>query len=482
MFYLNNNYHFFQNKEKYFLYGINTKLLAEISDLTYLMLCQMPTHYYLLKKNNSGKYRIKEINETFNELKKDKIILRKNLPQRVMTPSPNFFKKEEILGKHRFNGLYLVISQDCNLRCKYCSAEYGRFGNNLEIKFMTIEVAQRALDYFFDNLQENLEKLTIIFMGGEPLMNFEVLKQSVEYSMKISTKPVDFILNTNGILMDENKARWFAQNKNVSVRFSIDGTKEMHNASRIYQNGKGSYDDTIKGLQTFLKFNPEEPMIQASISKGKHYKNAVKHLWNLGAKRVIANFTGESAFLDSSDYEMGKDDLENFMNELDAVNNEIIDNLINKGYSNWISLTEAQIRSILSHNIEQYYCLCGAGRTISITSDGSVFPCQGFVGFDKYKIGTIYTKIDYDKLEKFGEQWAKVLDKCSDCWLRNSCSSSCIARYLTIDGLGCNEPSRNCNFSKRLYKASAYMYCKLMDEKPELITNWGKEKKQIFNS
>ncbi|MFA3782339.1 radical SAM protein [Melioribacteraceae bacterium 4301-Me] len=477
MFYLNNNYHFFQYKEKYFLYGINTRLLAEISELTYLMLCQMPADYYNLKKNNYGKFSVKEINETFKELKKNKIISRNNIPPRVPPPTPNFFKKEEILGKHGFNGLYLVICQDCNLRCRYCSAEYGRFGKNPQNKFMTVEVSRKALEYFFDNLQDNLEKVTIIFMGGEPLMNFEVLKQSVEYSMKKSPIPVDFILNTNGILMDEYKAKWFAENKNISVRFSIDGTNEMHNASRIYPNGKGSYDDTKKGLQIFLKFNQESPMIQASISKGKQYKNAVRHLWNLGAKRVIANITGESAFLDSSDYVMSKDDFESFMKELDEINQEIANNLINKGYSCWISLTEGQIKSILSKSIAPYHCVCGAGRTISITPDGSVYICQGFVGFEQYKIGTIYTEIDYDKLEEFGNLWAKVIDKCSDCWVRNSCSVSCIARYLTLDGLNSKEPSRYCNLAKKLFEASAYMLSKLMDERPEIFNILSKGKR-----
>lgn len=284
-------------------------------------------------------------------------------------------------------------------------------------------------------------------------------------------------MNTNGILMNDEKEKWFANNKDISVRFSVDGTQEMHDASRIYLNGKGSYDDTIKGLKTFLKYNPNQITIQASINKGKQLKDAIYHLCGLGAFRVIANFTGPSAFLDCSDYEMNEKDFEKYMEELDKINEEICNNLINQGHSRWITPTEGIIRNIHMRSLKTYYGLCGAGHSISITPDGSIYVCQGFVGFEQYKIGTIYTGINYDKLEEFGEKWVQYLNKCSECWVRYSCSVACVAQGIIIDGLESKKTTKICDFSKRVFEASAYLYSKLIDEKPELFNTSNKGKR-----
>ncbi|MDH7603802.1 MAG: SPASM domain-containing protein, partial [Melioribacter sp.] len=115
-------------------------------------------------------------------------------------------------------------------------------------------------------------------------------------------------------------------------------------------------------------------------------------------------------------------------------------------------------------------------HSISITPDGSIYVCQGFVGFEQYKIGTIYTGINYDKLEEFGEKWVQYLKKCSECWVRYSCSVACVAQGLIIEGLESKKPTKICDFSKRVFEASAYLYSKLLDEKPELFNTYNKEK------
>jgi len=228
-YYFNSNlFHIFQYKNSFFIFSNENLVFFEINKITYKILqIHNPITEFKIKKSLPT-LELQSIKEVISELIKWRILNSKLIGDNgnYFSANPFLLEKEE---KYYLSGLYLVISQDCNLRCRYCSAEYGHFGKKPKVLFMSKDVAKRSIDFLLENAAEgNKQNLPILFQGGEPLMNFEIIKFVVEYVRTKYKVNANFGLNTNGTLLNDKMAKWLSDNY-IDVRFSIDGTEQIHN-------------------------------------------------------------------------------------------------------------------------------------------------------------------------------------------------------------------------------------------------------------
>jgi uncharacterized protein len=469
MYYYDPKYiHAFEKKGKYFAYCTENLGVFELSEISYHILTSPnPIDPGKVKDLFLNDYTEVDINETFSELLDWGIISDKpvNMCSEMIVSNP--FDTDD--DKHYLNGLYLLLTHECNLKCKYCSAGYGSFGQDVTVPVMSETTAKRAIDFLFDNLRPNTKKLNIVFVGGEPLKNFNVLKSTVEYINSKTTVEIAFALNTNGTLMTNEIAEWFVKN-NIDVRFSIDGIKEIHDKNRIFPNGKGSYDMTIKGLNKYKAVAQRGFIVQTSIPKGENTAQAVRAMWKLGASAVLANCTSESIYVDTKEFDMNKADYENYFNELDEINEEITENLIKNNSSQWIVNSEMTLKQLYSK--EGRVPGCGMGRMVGVSPDGKVYLCQALVGFPEYEMGTIYEGIDRTKMKVIGNEFKKYMLKCKGCWALKACGTGCFAQSAQYNELGEEfQASRLCDLNKSRIESSAFMLNRMLEEKPSLVEN-----------
>jgi len=467
-YYVNNNLsHAFEKRGRYYWFGVNTLAVFEISHLAFEMLkgnSVIDTSEIL--RSYSRMYNRREIEETVEELNNWKMV--SDAPIEIFR-EPTRRNPYMLCGGDRYvlTGMYLVLTNECNLRCKYCSAGYGKFGIGDARGNMTTETAKKSVDFLLAHMDKNNKRPVITFVGGEPLLNFEVLRFVVDYLKKMPDYEPAYMFNTNGTLMKEDTAKWLVEN-DIPFRFSIDGTREIHNSSRVFCNGKGTYDRVMKGLRNYLKYTKNGFSVQSSIPKGKQLVTAVHHLWSLGANFVNANIAAESPFVDSTSYKPTRQDWDRHIRGLDRLNTEVVNNIINHGRSRTMQNTFTYIQIL--YNKDKKDGMCGICRVVSVGTDGRLYPCQGLMGMQDYVIGDLHDGLRLDKIQDFGNVYVHYLDKCNGCWARKICGTQCIALSIEYGELGEEfEPSRWCYMTKCGIETSIHLYSVIKDKDPQLL-------------
>ncbi|MFQ6032643.1 MAG: radical SAM protein, partial [Candidatus Zixiibacteriota bacterium] len=218
--------------------------------------------------------------------------------------------------------LALNVCHDCNLRCRYCYGNGGTYGGRKA--YMKKEIAEAAVDFLLTN-SEAVKKCSIIFFGGEPLLNFELIKRMVEYSEQQAVtagKRIHFSLTTNGTLFTRQIIDYLNEKK-IGVMVSIDGPKKIQDAMRPCLNGKGSYDIILPGLQRFLE--SRNGNVSARVTYTPNYLNLseiAKHLSGLGFRRV---YLSPATGLDKKNFILTSEHIISVKNELEKIARQTIE-------------------------------------------------------------------------------------------------------------------------------------------------------------
>lgn len=362
-------------------------------------------------------------------------------------------------GDLPINGVWLVVSQDCNLRCTYCSAGYGTFGSDPTM--MTKVVAQKAADLLIDREHEYpMNKKMLVFVGGEPLLNFPVIKFTVEYLMEQTHQLPKMGMDTNGTVITKEQMRFFIEN-NFDVTFSIDGNAQMHNANRFFPDGRGSYDIVSRNFRDYVKLKSDltgkgGARVQLSLPDGKHLRKAVRHLISLGATVFVANPTGSSYFLQKK-YPLSRSNMLSFYREFETLNDEFLRREYGKDKHLLFNATATMLEKIHKRGAAVG---CGAGYSIAISAHGKIYPCQGLVGMDEFLIGDINNGINVDKRREFIYNKINFERKCNTCWARTLCRAACIAAAFvdeTVDDIHA-EPTERCELYRKYIETGLYTY------------------------
>lgn len=325
----------------------------------------------------------------------------------------------------------LHVSHDCNLRCEYCFAETGDFGTGRKI--MTPETGKKAIDFLIEKScgRENLE---LDFFGGEPLMAWDTVTETVDYARSIEKqhgKNFRFTITTNGVLLDDDKIDYINREMSNCV-LSLDGRKEVNDRIRRTPNGKGSYDAIVPKFQKLVAARKNKGRtdyyVRATFTRyNLDFVNDVLHMAELGFKELSA----EPVVTDPElPYAITEKELPAVFSEYDRLYEVMRENPGKFDFFHFMI------------DLDQGPCAikrlrgCGCGNEyVAVTPDGDVYPCHQFVGMEDWKMGSIFEGvIDKNIKDYFAKTHIYSKQGCSDCWARFYCSGGCNANSFQYEG------------------------------------------------
>lgn len=453
--------HKFRAKGKNILLDVNSGGVHVIDNLTYDLLDVVEPPFAgecprEAVQQLSDKYQMEDIRECYGELHQ--------LYQDKMLYSEDVYGDfAETAVMSPIKAMCLHIAHDCNLRCQYCFASTGDFGKGR--KLMPFETGKAAIDFLLEKSvgRENLE---VDFFGGEPLMNFEVVKQIVEYARsreKEYGKHFSFTITTNGMLLDDDNIDYINQEmKNVVL--SIDGRREVNDRMRVKVDGSGCYDRIVPNFKKLVeKRGDKEYYVRGTYTKyNLDFSEDVMHLYALGFDEISVEPVIESP---EREYALTEADLEQIYQEYDRLAERISEV---KAQGKHINFFHFMI------DLEQGPCVvkrlrgCGSGNEyVSITPDGDIYPCHQFVGHDEYRMGNLEEGTFREDIKKeFAGCHVYSKDSCRDCWAKFYCSGGCNANNYIYNGDIHKPYDLSCKIQKKRLECAILMkVCEMLEEK-----------------
>lgn len=344
--------------------------------------------------------------------------------------------------------LCLHIAHTCNLTCDYCFAAQGNFCG--ERGLMSFEVGKRAIDFLVENsgTRRNLE---VDFFGGEPLMNFDVVKKIVAYARSIEkehNKNFRFTLTTNGMLIDDDVIA-FANKECHNVVLSLDGRKEVHDRLRKTASGKGSYDTIVPKFQKLVASrNGQGYYMRGTFThENPDFTKDILHMLDLG----FTELSMEPVVCAPSDpYALTEEDIKTVCEQYEILAKEMIRR---KEKGNGFTFYHYMIDLTGGPCIYKRISGCGSGTEyFAVTPWGDLYPCHQFVGDESYLVGNIFDGIkNKDVVEEFKMCNAYARKECKDCWARLYCSGGCAANAYHATGSVKGVYEQGCTlFKKRM--------------------------------
>ena len=337
------------------------------------------------------------------------------------------FKKKNTVIK----ALCLHIAHTCNLNCEYCFASQGKYHG--ERALMSLEVGKRAIDFLIENSGKR-KNLEVDFFGGEPLMNFEVVKEIVKYARSIEkkhNKNFRFTLTTNGVLVDDDVID-FANKECHNVVLSLDGRKEVHDNLRKTINGGGSYDIIVPKFQHFVERRGNKGYyVRGTFTHNNvDFTNDIFHMADLG----FTELSMEPVVCSPDDpYALTYDDLPKIYEQYEILAKDMLrreeDGKPITFYHYMIDLTGGPC-------IYKRISGCGSGTEyLAVTPWGDLYPCHQFVGDENYLMGDIWKGVtNKEKQDEFKLCNAYARPECKDCWAKLFCSGGCAANAYHATG------------------------------------------------
>ena len=327
--------------------------------------------------------------------------------------------------------LCLHVAHTCNLNCSYCFASQGEYHGERAV--MSFEVGKQALDFLMDNsgTRRNLE---VDFFGGEPLMNWDVVKQLVEYARNVEKergKNFRFTLTTNGMLIDDDVID-FSNREMSNVVLSLDGRKEIHDRERVDYAGNGSYDRIVPKFQKLVESRGGKDyyMRGTFTHANPDFTKDVFHMTALGFKELsmepVVSAPDDPAALTPEDLEIVKEQYEILAKEMIKRNKE------GNGFTFYHYMIDLTAGPCIYKRISG----CGSGTEyMAVTPWGDLYPCHQFVGEEEYKLGDIWNGVTNNDLrEEFRSCNAYARPECKDCWAKLYCSGGCAANAYHATG------------------------------------------------
>ncbi|MBQ7132858.1 MAG: thioether cross-link-forming SCIFF peptide maturase [Oscillospiraceae bacterium] len=327
--------------------------------------------------------------------------------------------------------LCLHIAHTCNLNCSYCFASQGKYQG--ERALMSFEVGKRAFDFLIENsgTRRNLE---VDFFGGEPLMNWEVVKQLVAYARSIEkehNKNFRFTLTTNGVLLNDEIIDFL--NKEMSnVVLSLDGRKEINDHFRIDYSGKGSYDTIVPKFKRLVeKRRGKDYYMRGTFTHNNvDFTNDLFHMADLGFKELSM----EPVVCPPSDpYALTEEDKPKLFEQYEILAKEM---LKRKKQGNPFTFYHYMLDLKNGPCIYKRITGCGSGTEyMAVTPWGELFPCHQFVGDEKYSLGNIWDGVTNTSVQdEFRMCNAYAKEECKNCWAKLYCSGGCAANAYHATG------------------------------------------------
>ena len=352
------------------------------------------------------------------------------------------FKKRPTVVK----ALCLHIAHDCNLACQYCFAEEGEYHGRRAL--MSFEVGKKALDFLIAN-SGNRRNLEVDFFGGEPLMNWQVVKDLVAYGReqeKLHDKKFRFTLTTNGVLLNDEVME-FCNREMGNVVLSIDGRKEVHDKMRPFRKGAGSYDLIVPKFQQFAESRHQDKYyVRGTFTHyNLDFSEDVLHLADLGFKQISV----EPVVAEPKEpYAIREEDLPKLFKEYDKLAVEMIRrHKSGEDFNFFHFMIDLEGGPCVAKRLSG----CGSGTEyLAVTPWGDFYPCHQFVGNEKFLLGNVDEGIlNTDIRDEFKCCNVYAKEKCRKCFARFYCSGGCAANAYNFSGDICGAYDIGCELQKK---------------------------------
>lgn len=354
------------------------------------------------------------------------------------------YAKNSILAP--IKAMCLHVAHDCNLRCGYCFASTGDFGETRGL--MSFETGKKAIDFLIEKSEDRVE-LEVDFFGGEPLMNFDVVKQIVEYARqkeKEFGKKFKFTITTNGILLDDEKIDYINREM-YNVVLSIDGRKEVNDNIRKRIDGTGSYNTILPKFKKLVEGRKDKDYyVRGTFTKyNLDFSDDVYSLFEQGFDQISV----EPVVADpKEDYAITEKELPAVFREYERLAEKILESDKKGERFNFFHFMV---------DLDQGPCAikrlrgCGCGNDyIAITPQGDIYPCHQFVGMPEYKMGNLYEGTFNEDIKKeFSNTHIYSKPECKNCWAKFYCSGGCNANNYQYAGDIHNAHKLYCEIQKK---------------------------------
>lgn len=389
-------------------------------------------------------------------------------------------KAEQEIGA-KCQMIILELTGSCNLRCKYCiyHAKEKSF-REFNQESMPKETIRKSVDFIRDHHGE--DTVFISFYGGEPLLRFDLMKYAIEYAQEqITDQKIQFGFTTNLTLMTREIAQYLVQVPNLSIICSIDGPEEIHNASRVYQDGRGSYQDTIRGFE----------ILKEELEKAEHHSvninfNAVYMVPYDKEKLVridemfqkLCSVTENSTYgitypsigtipEELKEYETDDDSMWEWMKDSARKTDDLL-TLKDKDIID--SLTQVHQRLLTekaSPGLPMNGCCVPGARRLYIDTKGDLYACERIN--KSPKLGNIFTGFDLEDIcsKYFKEYSERSIKYCSECWAAKMCPS-CYAGRMDEEGIS-KEAHAYCEEFKEHLRGEFSLYHEILEKSPEKL-------------
>jgi six-Cys-in-45 modification radical SAM protein len=398
-----------------------------------------------------------EILEELNGLHQEGTLFAKETERIV----PNYPEKPIV------KAICLHVAHDCNLRCAYCFAGAGAFGGCRTL--MSFETGKRGIDFVIES-SGHRDHCEVDFFGGEPLMNFGVVKDLVAYGRKaaaVQGKTIKFTLTTNGVLLND-KIQDFLEQEDISVVLSLDGRPEVHDRMRPHADGRGSYAEITPRIRKFAAKRTES----SPYAVGTYYyvrgtythfnldfDRDVLHMADLGIKQISVEPVVAGP---EDDYAFQEGDLDKIREAYDRLGEELLARRGQEGDFNFFHFNVA---------LDRGPCLikrlsgCGAGHEyVAISPEGDLYPCHQFVGQEAYKMGSLYDAEPHtlrsELIQDFRSAHVFAKPSCRECWARFACSGGCHAANVAFTQKLIEVYTLGCELQKKRLEVALYVKIK----------------------
>lgn len=439
-----NSYRIFQNKigEQY-LYLVDNNSIFALDDKAEKMLSLDDLEYdeaYEKLSNVMPKNLFQELYENMKNvglIVGDKSEGKKEVDEKEFSPM----------------GVTLMIVQECNLRCTYC---YGEGGEYQDKGKMSLEVAKKSIDFLAVN--SNQKELLVCFLGGEPLMNFSLIQDVVEYCEKYEEKKqvhFKYTLTTNGTIWNDSIEKFFRE-KHFTVQISVDGNKEVHNCNRFYANGSGSFDIMEKNTRN---------MRNERLMSGRATITAT-NIDLVDNFKTLNEMNFKSIPMAPAQNLLTDQDYETLIKENTRLTQYFLQLIKDGDYE-----TAKKIRMLMSglHKIHKSGRVrnipCGVGSTaFAVDINGEIYPCHRFVANKEYSMGNVLHDAEIRSASFLEEISIEKHDDCVTCWAKNLCAGACPNENFVNTGSTQKSNIKNCNFTQAMFDDLIRVYLELTAE------------------
>lgn len=351
------------------------------------------------------------------------------------------------LLKYGFKQLTLNVTDNCNLRCKYCGySDYYKYSRGYPNKYMSFAVAKKAIDYYFSLFEEGRRynpkrKPSVAFYGGEPLLNFSLIKDCIKYINEIyNSFDTSYNITTNGTLLDKYKANWLMRN-NVAIAVSLDGPEMEHDRNRVYKNGEGSFKDTMKNLSKVMDSNYEKfsaisvfDWMSDLFKRDEFFKKSeVPLLSFISAVNSGPGCTYYDQFSEKDCLAFREQVRKARTNYLDKLKDRrkrkekqsVFDLLF--GITAYSTVDRCITVFSSTRSLMPFTGACIPGEKIFVDVDGKFHICERVNG--TYPIGDIEVGLDFGKIKEIVLEYLRHMDKCDSCKLKRSCDK-CFGHFM----------------------------------------------------